>query len=102
MVIIVSVQLICLSVWLTFDMVLVSKRTKLLLSIDCPLLLERLHFKVHTIDTRVKDLFYVKNINTNILASSPINVLMLVGNKANTVFFNCSHVDKFKSCLNIK
>lgn len=36
------------------------------------------------------------------LVSSPINVLMFARNKANTDFLNYGHIDKFKSCLNIK
>jgi len=71
-------------------------------NIDCPLLLERLQFKVPKIGTRVKNLFYIKNINKKIFAFSPVNILTLAGNEACTDFFNCGNIDKFKSCLNIK
>jgi hypothetical protein len=59
--------------------------------IDCPEILQNLHFKINSKNCRKKNLFYIKNVTTSYMSNSPSNVLMLARNYVENIdFFNTS------------
>jgi hypothetical protein len=58
--------------------------------IDCPQLLERIHFKINYKNSRNRDPFFINNVKAKYLFSSPANTLMAIGNSTNLDLFYCS------------
>jgi len=57
--------------------------------IDCPEILQNIHFKINSKNFRDKNVFYIKNVTTSYMLNSPSNILILAGNYVDNIdFFN--------------
>lgn len=46
------------------------------INLDCSVLLNTIQFKVQSINTRIKNIFFIENTNKKIMNYSPANILI--------------------------